>query len=310
MSDDSPTAAPGSTTAPSLTQTVRRRVLDLVVIAWIAAVGLTTGRQLVDWWREDPAAVPSVARDAGEDWSRRPVELRVGPRGVPLHRSPFVGSREAVEQRLMQLVQARLKDVPAPTNPVDETERELLERLQIEPPIATDHGRGALYQLPAPWPGVIGTIFVEEQQRLATHGFAVPSGENKWTTFILDGATASGSSGGEPLPPSARPLLSWTDESGRRVSTYRGPAVLSEWIAFWDEQYRDATCTVREVRADSATLQFHRGDFVIDVQIQPADNGQLSGITWTMPLSPPDALQSLPTDPLQSSPVVRDRIAD
>ncbi|HET6426054.1 MAG TPA: hypothetical protein VFG20_20355 [Planctomycetaceae bacterium] len=291
--------------APTWTAVLRRRVLDLVVIGWVAAVGLTTGRQLVDWWREDASATPSIVGDAGEDWSRRPVDVRVGPRGVPLYRSPFVGDREAVEQRLMQLVQSRLSDTPVPTARPDESEQQLLDRLKTEPPIATDHGRGVLYRWSAPWPGMIGTIFVEQQERLAVHGFAVPAGENKWTTFILSPLALSGSRNSPTtLPPRVIPLLSWTDEAGRQVATFRGPGVLAEWIAFFDQRYRTATSTVRAVTSDSATLQYRHDKHVIDVQIQTAENGQLTGVMWTVPLSPPDALQSLPTDPLKNHPAV------
>ncbi len=288
--------------APSLTATLRRRVLDLVVIAWVAAVGLTTGRQLVDWWREDLAAVPQPVRDAGEDWSRRPVDIQVGPRGLPLHRSPYVGSHAAVEQKLMQLVQSRLKDAAPLTGPMDDAERAFLERLKSELPIVPDHGEGTLYQWPAPFPGVVGTRPIDQQERIIAHGFAVPAGKDQWTLFVMT-AAAKKSDVPDPLPPGAKPLLSWTDESGRRISTYRGPGVLSEWVAYWEVRYRDATCSVRDIQAHSATLQFRQGEFVIDVHFQDSENGQLTGVVWTIPLSLPDTLQSLPTDPLQS-PVV------
>lgn len=283
---------------PSVATLVRRRALDLIVIAWVAVVGLTTGRQLVDWWREDPAITPLASGDAGEDWSRRPIDLRVGTRGMPMHRAPFVGSRDAVEQQLLQRVQARLQHAAEPTSPIEETERQLLERLATEQPIATDHGRGVLYRWPAPWPGVIGTIHVAQQQRLAVHGFAVPAGEQKWTIFLFDGTGESAATQAENLPPGALPLLSWTDASGRRVATFRGPGPIAEWVGYWDQQYRHLTCTVREVQTDRATLQFRDDTTVTDLHLHAEKPGQLTGVMWTMLLSPPDALQSLPTDPL------------
>lgn len=283
---------------PSVGSVLRRRALDLTVIAWVVVVGLTTGRQLVEWWREDPATTPLASGDAGEDWSRRPVDLRIGARGLPLHRTPFVGSRDAVEQQLLQQVQARLQHVAEPTSPIEETERQLLERLATEQPIATDHGRGVLYRWAAPWPGVIGTIHVAEQQRLAVHGFAVPAGEQKWTIFLFEGSGESDSTAAETLPPGARRLLSWTDASGRRVATFRGPGPITEWVGFWGQHFSSHTCTVREIQADRATLQFRNDTTVTDLHFHAEKPGQLTGVMWTMLLSPPDALQSLPTDPL------------
>ncbi len=297
---------PVAVTAPSEPRTVtsilRRRVLDLFVIGWVTAVGLTTGRQLVDWWREDPSTVPQPIHDAGEDWYRRPVEFSVGQRGVPMHRSPFVGTRAEVERRLMQLVQSRLKDAALPESPPDNDERSFLERLKAELPIATDHGKGTLYRWPAPWPGVVGTLPSSEIERIVAHGFAVPSGNEKWTVFVLSSLALRGSQDSQStLPPGALPLLSWTDEAGRRVATFRGTGLLTEWVAFWEQQHREATCTVREVNDDTATLQFRTETFVTDLQMQRGEDNKLTGVCWTIPLAPVDTLQSLPTDPVSAA---------
>lgn len=300
-------SSPAAVTAPPVPRTVtsilRRRLLDLVVISWVTAVGLTTGRQLIDWWREDPGTVPQPVRDVGEDWYRRPVELSVGQRGVPLHRSPFVGTRTEVERQLMQLVQARLKDTPVPGGSPDEAEQAFLEKLEAELPIATDHGRGTLYRWPAPWPGVIGTMEVSGTERIVAHGFAVPSGQDKWTVFVLSAQAHRGSSDTTTsLPPGALPLMSWTDEAGRRVATFRGTGTLTEWVAFWEQEHREEARTVREVGIDSATMQFRSQEFVTDIQLQRTEEGKLTGVCWTIPLAPKDTLQSLPTDTDRNSP--------
>ncbi len=289
--------------APSWPAFLRRRALDLFVIAWIGAVGMTTGRQLVDWWREDPSAVPMPVRDTGEDWYRRPVEFSIGQRGMPMYRSPFVGTRDDVERRLMQLVQSRLKDAPLPDTPPDAAEQSFLEKLKAELPIATDHGRGNLYRWPAPWPGVIGTLPAGETERIIAHGFAVPSGQEKWTVFVLSSLALSRSQDSRStLPLRAVPLLSWTDEEGRRVSTFRGTGSLTEWTAFWEQRHRKDVGTVREITETTATLQFRTETSVTDIQIQRADDGKLTGVCWTIPLAPVDTLQSLPTDPERNSP--------
>lgn len=296
---NSPVAGTISPRPRTVTSILRRRVLDLFVISWVAAVGLTTGRQLVDWWREDTGTVPQPVRDTGEDWYRRPVEFSVGQRGVPMHRSPFVGTRAEVERRLMQLVQSRLKDAPLPENSPHDDERAFLQKLKAELPIATDHGRGTLYRWPAPWPGVIGTLPSEGAERIIAHGFAVPSGEDKWTIFVLSALALSGSQDSRSnLPSGAVPLLSWTDEAGRRVATFRGTGSLAEWVAFWEQQYWEETRTVRDVHDDTATLQFRSQQFVTDIQLQRAEDGKLTGVCWTIPLAPVDTLQSLPTDPV------------
>lgn len=300
MSIESPKPPPPP--SRSWIATLRRRALDLFVIAWIAAVGMTTGRQLVDWWREDPATAPQPVMDTGEDWYRRPVEFSVGQRGLPLYRSPFVGTRSDVERRLMQLIQTRLKDSPVPKAPADEPERSMLDQLKSQLPIATDHGKGTLYRWPAPWPGVVGTVSAADAERIISHGFAVPSGQDKWTIFILSSlALCRPENSRSPFPPGATPMLSWTDEFGRQVSTFRGTGSLTEWVQLWEATYGDQLHTVRAVTETAATLQFRTTEFVTDIQIQRADDGKLTGICWTIPLAPVDALQSLPTDPVFAS---------
>ncbi len=289
-----------STPVPgTFTSLLRRRALDLFVIAWVAAVGMTTGRQLVDWWREDPAVAPQPVRDTGEDWYRRPVEFSIGQRGVPLYRSPFVGTQADVERQLMQLVQTRLKDAPVPEIPADEAERSMLEQLKTQLPIATDHGQGTLYRWPAPWPGVVGTVFFKDMERIIAHGFAVPSGNEKWTVFVLSSPTAGRPTDSRPvLPRGAIPLLSWTDEAGRQVNTFRGTGALTEWVSFWNAAHGHQSRTVHDVTETAATLQFRTAESVTDIQMLRADDGKLTGIVWTIPLSAGDTLQSLPTDPV------------
>ena len=284
------------------TSLLRRRALDLFVIAWIAAVGMTTGRQLVDWWREDPSTVPQPVRDTGEDWYRRPVEFSIGQRGLPMYRSPFVGSRDEVERQLLQLVQSRLKDASLPDTLPDADEQSFLEKLRAELPIATDHGRGTLYRWPAPWPGVVGTLSSGETERMIAHGFAVPSGNEKWTVFVLSSlALRGGRDSHSMLPPGALPLLSWTDEEGRRVSTFRGTGSLAEWATHWEQRHRSDVRAVQEVTETTATLQFRTEKFVTEIQMQRAEDGKLTGVCWTIPLAPRDTLQSLPTNPVTAA---------
>lgn len=290
------------TLPPTWTSILRRRALDLFVIAWVAAVGMTTGRQLIDWWREDPSTAPQPVRDTGGDWYRRPVEFSIGQRGLPLYRSPFVGTRAEVERQLLQRVQSHLKDAVLPDTPPDADEQSFLEKLRTELPIATDHGRGTLYRWPAPWPGVVGTLPAGETERIITHGFAVPSGNEKWTVYVLSSLARRGKSDSNPILPSgAVPLLSWTDEEGRRVSTFRGTGSLTEWATFWQQQHRSEDRAVHEVSESAATLQFRTDKFVTEIQLQRAEDGMLTGVCWTIPLAPLDTLQSLPTDPVTAA---------
>ncbi len=271
-----------------------RRALDLFVIAWIVAVGLTSGRQLVDWWREDPTADPVPLTDTGEDWFRRAVRFEVGASGLACLREPFQGSRDDVDQRLMQLVQASMKDAPSPTADPGDAERELLAKLRDAPPIATDDGRGTLYRWAAPFPGMIGTRPDAPTGRILAHGFALPSGPKKWTLYVLP-MGLEGRASAQELPSKAVPLLAWTDAAGRTVASFRGPGPVADWIRHWEARYGPPV--LKQIDAKSATLRFESAQSVVELQIEAETAGSWLGVLWTIPrahVSLPER-SSLPT---------------
>ncbi len=244
------------------------------------AIGLTSGRQLIDWWREDPAADPVPLTDTGEDWFRRAVRFEVGANGLACLREPFQGSRTDVDQRLMQLVQAWMRDAVTPTDAPREPERELLAKLTEADPIATDQGVGTLYRWAAPFPGVIGTRPDARTGRIVAHGFALPAGPNKWTLYILPMGLA-GSASSPELPPQAVPLLAWSDAAGRTVASFRGPGPAADWIRHWEARY--GRSELKQVAERSVTLRFVSARTVVEVQMEADPAGTWLGVLWTIP---------------------------
>ena len=262
-----------------LSAKILRRAIDLLVIGWLVAVGVTTGRQFQDWWRADDTP-PSLSNvDAGQEWMSRPLDISIGSDGVSLRREPFSGSREEATQRLSEILATIGRDVPDPIAPADDAERGLLQSLPtlLEPPSTGPQ----THVLSMPMPAVVQTRSTAQGPRLVAQGFAMPVGDQLWTLFVLPRGKSAVAS---PLAPTSMAvLLSWSEPQGNAVSAVRGDSGIQTAIDEFDQLYGSNAAVIREVNADSATLRYATDGHTIDVHLQPDGTRGWHGVIWKAP---------------------------
>jgi hypothetical protein len=253
----------------SLAARVTRRALDVLVIGWVAAVAVTSGRQFHDWWRAEEAPPTQSPVDAGTEWMARPLDITIGPRGVGLHRELFAGARAEVERRLGEVGRARCGEMSLPETPPDDAERELLAALSRGTSDSIGHElRATVLSTPLP------AVAITRNGRLLGQAFAMPTADNLWTVFVLPrGPTTPRLT----VPASATVLLSWTDPEGNTVCSLHGTSPLAQTLAEFDQLYGQAV--IREV-SEGATMRYQTDRGTIDVQLQPDGHGGWHGVLW------------------------------
>jgi hypothetical protein len=257
----------------------------LFVIAWVVAVGVTTGRQFHEWWRDEPDVVAIPPADLGEELMTRPLDITVGPAGVSLHREPFEGTHDETLRRLAKLLQQRGPSMPEPPTSIDESERALLDALEKAVPIPSATG-AQLFALPAPIPAVVLTRAARGEagpQRLIAQAFAMPIGPRRWTLFVIPVGRSGARS---DWPASATVVLSWSDAAGNAVAALHGDRPLREVLAEFDRRYGEGRSVFRDVRADAATVRYRTDHETIDVRLQPDRDRGWHGVVWTSPTAP------------------------
>ena len=297
--------SPAPSPAPTLARRLTRRAVDLLVVAFLVTVGLSVGRQLVDWWRTDPDALApdlSNLNAVDLDWSRTPVTLQFGNASTSLERIPFRGDRKQLEEELTRIGQSIVTTTDPSASPVDEAERGWLAALNEAPPVFWDSTRGNVYRRYEPLPSFVATRFTEPGetstdpaaepigQRIVGWGLAFPSPTGDWTIYVFhpDSAKAASSDSAPSLPvqtitppDGSRNITSLRGSDGCRWQVIQGRGDIARWVQHFDEQYGTNARLSRVVGAQTASLKYRRDRIVTDVQIRSEPDGRLTGVIWS-----------------------------
>ena len=268
----------------------------MLVIAFVATVGLSVGRQLIDWWRTDPdSTLPDLSDLSGVDldWTRTPVTLRFGDAPTAIERVPFLGDRRRLDDELTKIGKSPVMTGEPPTAPATEAERDWLVALQTAPPVLWDSTRGNVYRRHEPLPSFVATRFVERTndddsdtgQRIVGWGLAFPSEVGEWTIYVFrpesTGVAGETSTDDIPLPPGARNITNLHGAGGSRWLVFQGRGDLAGWVQHFDNQLGGGNVVSRTLGTQTASVKYRRERSVFDVQIRRDPNGSLSGVIWS-----------------------------
>ena len=291
--------APSLASAPPLARRLTRRAIDLLVVAFLVAVGLSTGQQLIDWWRVDPSAVaPELPELNGVelDWSRSPVTLQFGNASTSIERIPFQGSRRQMEDELTRIGQAIVTSTDAAASPMDDAEKGWLAALNSAPPVFWDSTRGNVYRRHEPLPSFVATRFTDSGsdaepaaesggQRIVGWGLAFPSGPVEWTIYVFHPDSAKSVQAEPPrpiaFPAGSRNITHVRGANGCEWYVIQGRGDLSGWVQHFDNQLGTESLVARVVGAGTASLKYRRERIVTDVQIRSEPDGRLTGVIWS-----------------------------
>ena len=286
-----------SAPAPPLSRRLARRSLDLLVVGFLATVGVSTGQQLIEWWRVDPAAMPvdlSSVSAVDVDWTRTPVTLRFGDAATALQRIPFEGSPRSLDEELTRRGKLVVDSGEPPTSPPTESERDWLKSLQSAPPVFWDSTLGNVYRRHQPLPSFVATRFVENPraedddlvtQRIVGWGLAFPTSASEWVIYVFrpQSAPTAGAETRESIAPPAESqnITQLEGSNGNRMSVFQGRGDLASWVQHFDRQFGADAVVSRDVDDQQAILKYRRSGVVTDIQIRSESDGHLTGVIWS-----------------------------
>lgn len=284
--------------APSLPGRLARRSLDLLVVAFLISVGLSTGSQLVDWWRTDPRELtPDLSDlvDIDVDWNRTPVTLRFGDATTSLQRIPFEGRRQQLDEELIRIGQSIVKTSRPVASPADQAELDWLTTLEQLAPVFWDSTDGNVYRRDEPLPSFVATRLAEPdssdkaevavRQRIVGWGLAFPTAPAAWTIYVFhpdtSGATPQELAAAGNLPPGARNVTTLQGTNGCEWSVIQGRGDLAGWVQHFDGRFGADHAITRDVTPKFASLKYRNDKSVADVQLRTETDGRLTGVIWS-----------------------------
>ncbi len=290
-------APQGAVTAasPNLARRMTRRAIDLLVISFLIMVGLSTGQQLIEWWRVDPESTPEppIVNTADLDWDRTPVTIQFGSASTTLERIPFAGGPKQLDEELTRLGKAIVTSAEIIPSIMEDAERDWLEALQVAPPVFWDSTRGNVYRRQKPLPSFVATRFTEQggndliTQRIVGWGLAFPTAPGEWTIYVFHPKSAK-SAQSDPLtkielPKGAQNITSLGGSDGCQWRVIQGRGDLAGWVQHFEEQFGTGALVSRDVGENSANLKYRRERVLSDVQIRCEHDGRLTGVIWSAP---------------------------
>jgi hypothetical protein len=285
-----------SSPPPSLGSKLTRRAIDLLVIGFVAVVGLSVGSQLIDWWRTDPqAALPDLSALGGTDldWNRTPIAMQFGDAVTSIERIPLQGDYKRLDEELTKIGRSVVTSSQPPVAPPTDAERDWLTALQTAPPLLWESTLGNVYRRQDPLPSFVATRFVEATgsdgegltQRVVGWGLAFPSGPGLWTIYSFRPEAvrvAEVSPVGEiVLPDGARRMTQMRGADGCQWLVFQGRGDLAGWVQQFDAVFGTQAVVSKTVGTQSASLKYRTAEMVADVQMRRERDGSLSGVIWS-----------------------------
>ena len=286
---------------PNLAHKLTRRAIDMVVIGFVAVVGLSVGSQLIDWWRTDPQeAIPGTLELGGADldWNRTPIAMYFGDATTSIERIPLQGDHKRLDEELTKVARSVVASSQPPAAPPTDAEREWLTALQTAPPLLWDSTLGNVYRRQEPLPSFVATRFVEPtdnegeaiSQRVVGWGLAFPSGPGQWTIYSFRPEAARVAEALPTpdilLPDGAQRVSQMRGADGCQWLVFQGRGDLAGWVQQFDESFGAKAVVTKTVGTQSASLKYRTTETVADVQMRRERDGSLSGVIWSTQTKP------------------------
>jgi hypothetical protein len=278
-----------------------RRLVDGVVILALGLVAISIGRQLSEWWREDPAdVIPPMS--ASTAWAQGPVEFAFGESTTHLERRTVGGSSREILAALSTLGEELLSASTWPTDTANEAELDWLKSLASEVADPVPSAAGNVYALNESLPSLVVTRFrdpntsaaTESAERIVAWGFAMPRAREEWTVYVFrrtgppEPSKATSLAGDPVAPPGGRRLLQQRDEDGRLLIAFEGTGTLASWGDDFDRQFGKPLEIVGAESPLTRIRRYHdaarQRNIEAHLAIQPS--GRLSAILWVETKSP------------------------
>ena len=156
-----PAADPRGARLWRLPRLITSRTTDLLAIAIVLIASLTMGRQMLEWWQDEPPAVLDMGplENLGAEWggNSRPVTLEFGDSPLSMTRQVLsAGNIKAALDSVRQRCQTVLLESGPPAAEPDKGELEQLETLSKLTPELEQPGLWQVYTISGGLPLVIG----------------------------------------------------------------------------------------------------------------------------------------------------------
>ena len=237
-----------------LARRMRTWTTNALVTAMVVALGLAAGRQLVEWWRAEPAEVganakPDFAQGLAEPGALQFIEF--GASGWVMGRQEIAGDTAAAAEALQEIARAVIARSALPSGPITATEQRVLDTLAKRKPVAAA-GNWALFEMRPGYPMLLGLRWAAagpqgparqagRTGRVVLSAVGVPAGEKRWTlyTFGLEGRDTPPPTGGldVPLPPGATRGLGIRALGGAAVVSFKRASGPDECMTFYNQWF-------------------------------------------------------------------------
>ncbi len=210
------TAKPRSALS-ELGRRISGRTTDLLAIAIVVIGSLTIGRQMLEWWHEEPPAVLDLGPldNLGAEWGAdsRLVALEFGNSPLSMTRQVLTSggpqvALDAVRERCQQF----LVSAGPPDLPLDQAEADQLKAISKLTPAAEQPGHWQLFSLSGGLPMIVGVKTFRdpaaklpaqrpvESRRVICWGLVFPGlSSGSWTAYtFVKRPASSGDSAGAP----------------------------------------------------------------------------------------------------------------
>jgi hypothetical protein len=272
---------------------------NLLVSGVILIVGISFGREVMRWWRNNPlpAAASSSAATQVEDSLARFGDMPIGLRSTEL-----VGELEDVLSELRQAARQALQETQITDHDPGPAERQMLAGTKKLTPVEELPNEWAIYQLEAPLPMVVGIRFVDGQvaareRRVVSWGMAMPGepeGEGTrlaWklvTTAIGTSVESTAAEFALPTPPQGHRTLSLQTAEGLVLAGFQGHGDAHDWMKFYDSQLAEIGFEPAGdwvVEPSASRRRFSQPMRTVDVAIHAGPDASLQTILVMTPRS-------------------------
>jgi len=233
-----------------LARRMRGRTTDLIAIGVVLVAGLSFGRQVTEWWRDEPAKetpADNAATTGGWGDGGAPVTLEFGDSPFAMSRQSVPGDREQALKRLRERCRTIVESISEPTRPLDDAERAILTKTKTLKPIAEQPGHWRLYEIVSQFTMICGVRDVrpnnpETSSRVVCWGMAFPMSERSWNLYVFTETTAPSTalSGlpDVPVAPGGRRILSLKEDCGGSLVGFSGNGSPQSWSRFYDNWFK------------------------------------------------------------------------
>ncbi len=140
---------------------ISSRTTDLLAIAIVLIASVTMGRQMLQWWHDEPPAVLDMGPldNLGAEWGAdaRPVALEFGNSPLSMTRQVLTsGGQPAAVEAVRDRCQQFLLNAGPPEDPPDRAEADQLHAISTLTPDAEQPGNWQLFSIGGRLPMVVG----------------------------------------------------------------------------------------------------------------------------------------------------------